>query len=119
MPFRLVKVLSTHGEHLIDHVEPDDGTFSAAEVSELQNLHSAADSYVQHGRTADEIARIDGAAAAVIHLQHAVRDNELGQLPDGSGSAAQTLVGIEGRFFIEITCRRVIHGVNPSVCAAT
>ena len=67
------QIVAAGGEHLVDDIEPDHCAGTSAEIGELQHLHAAADADIEDRRAAGEVARMDGAAATVVHRQHLAR----------------------------------------------
>src|SRR5262249_25006821 len=88
--------------HLRDGLDADDGAGPSAEVRELQELEAATDTHVQDGRLVHEIPRMDRRAAAVVHLEHPRRNDELGRRPDGIRRAAEPWVRREADLALEV-----------------
>ena len=103
LQLRFAQVRVARREHLVHHVEPDHAAGPSREVRELQHLHAASHSDVEDRRRTGKIARVDRAAAAIIHGEHLLRERQLGKLPDRCGGAAQTPLWIEGGFLVDVT----------------
>lgn len=113
------QVLFARRQHFGDGVDADHRSWPPAEIGELQQFETAAHADIEHGGVADEIARIDRAAAAVIHLEHALWNIEIRQAPHRADGAAQPRLRRQRRFAVHIArgvevVASVVHGVGFS-----